>query len=122
MSNPPMLKCPLDEKYKVVPSSVIKGVVSSKYEGVPDYNPPPARFSFIISTVMLVVIFVLGGVCGIGIGFIIAAVVGEKFREKKVVHKKRTNRYHGNYKEYRRYHYPGDETPRSMKEYYKKNK
>ena len=93
------------------------GASISSYVGIPQVNTPLSiwileRMLFIIG------IFLIGGLAGLGIGVIIGSFIGNKDKKKKPpVH------YPPSTYDYRpRYYYPNDQVPRSIREYYKKNK
>lgn len=96
------------------------GSSSSKYVGIPDYNPPEKTNGFNILNIGVFATFLfLSAAVGFGLGLIFAGLFSKESRDKKgkttvVSYNKRT--YRDNYK------YPQDKTPRSIKDYYRKNK
>ena len=93
------------------------GTSVSTYVGIPQANTPLSiwvleRMLFIIG------IFLIGGLAGLGIGLIIGSFIGNKDKKKKPpVHYPPST-----YDHRPRYYYPNDQVPRSIREYYKKNK
>ena len=95
----------------------VAGTSISRYVGIPKVNTPLSiwvleRMIFVIG------MFVIGCLAGLGIGLIVGSVVGGKEKKKKppVHYPPRTYDYKS------RHYYPNNQVPRSIRDYYKKNK
>ncbi|HDQ15814.1 MAG TPA: hypothetical protein ENN45_02010 [Bacteroidetes bacterium] len=93
------------------------GSYKSSYVGISRVNAPLSIW-VLERLVFIIGIFVLGGLAGLGIGLIIGSFLENKQKKKKppVHYSSRT------YDHTPRYYYPNNQIPRSIKEYYKKNK
>ena len=89
----------------------------STYVGIQKVNTPLSRW--VLERVIFIIgIFLIGGLAGLGLGLIIGNYTTErKYKRKKPPVRPPT---HYNYRS--RYDYPNNQMPRSMNEYYKKNK
>jgi predicted S18 family serine protease len=108
-------------------TNISRGSLSSRYEGIPDYNPPSPRISIFSQLSFLAVVFILGGVAGLGLGLLIAGLMLKNKTEKpKVKEQEPTRKVYKSYasgrSSQRRYKYPNNEIPRSIRDYYKKKK
>jgi predicted S18 family serine protease len=104
-------------------TNVSKGTVSSRYEGVLEPNPPKHTTNIFSQFGVIVVIFALGGIGGLGLGLLIAALLNDTSSKSNVKSKKEKNILEkSSYKSYKGYSYPNNEVPRSIKDYYRKNK
>ena len=100
-------------------TNVSTGTSSSRYVGVPEVNSPS---NWMLENIGIVIsIAILGGVAGLGLGLIIGSVSFEKKRERFEKRWKQRD-----VKEYRKTpkhpYFTEKEMPRSIKDYYKKNK
>jgi len=99
-------------------TNVSKGTTSSRYEGVPKINSPKYMTNIFSQFSIIVIIFALGGIGGLGIGLLIATLLNDKSSKNDVKSKKEKS----SYESYREYSSTNNEVPRSIKDYYEKNK
>ncbi len=99
-------------------TNVSKGTTSSRYEGIPKINSPKYIIDIFSQFGIIVIIFILGGIGGLGLGLLIATLLNDKSSKNDVKSKKEKS----SYESYRGYSYPNNEVPRSIKDYYRKNK
>ena len=97
----------------IVFSNITSESSSSHFVGIPKNEFTFIKWIFEQSS-FIIIIFVLGLLFGLGSGLIIAGLIRKEPSEKP--HKDREKKI------YRKYEYPGDQIPRSIKDYYKKNK
>ena len=100
-------------------TNISTGTSSSIYGGIPEFK---TLFWFEnLNTIFMVAMFILGGIAGLGVGLIIS---GLSKKEGKNPPKKESPGYTQDVKvTYKvRYRYPNEETPRSIREFYKKHK
>jgi uncharacterized protein len=101
-------------------TNVSIGISSSIDVGIPDFKPYFNIYDF--GLLFLIGIFLLGGVAGLGLGLI----VGGLFKDNKPKRPKKRGpgSYSQDYKLGFRdgYRYPNEEIPRSIRDFYKKNK
>jgi len=95
------------------------GSSSSKYVGIPDYNPPEKNNGFNILNIGTFATFLfLSAVAGFGLGLVCVGLFSKEDDKKEktavVSYNKKTSS--------NRYNYPNNQTPRSIKDYYRKNK
>jgi uncharacterized protein len=101
-------------------TNITTGVASSRFVGIPETISAGSWFSE--ETVLLVLLIVTVGLAGLGIGLAIGGISASK-REKRTIKKIQETRDIKDYStRYGRRSYPGDDIPRSIKDYYKKNK
>jgi uncharacterized protein len=100
-------------------TNVTTGTGSSKYVGVPEFQSPNILFS--IDFYFFIGIFILGTFAGLGIGLIIGGLLKSGGKRPP---KKRSSEHMQDYKTgySGRYRYPNEETPRSIRDFYKKHK
>jgi uncharacterized protein len=100
-------------------TNVSTGTTTSKYIGIPEFKSPDSLYS--ISFILIIALFLLGGTAGLGLGLIIGGLLktDKKHppRKQGPDFKKGHETGHGF-----RYHYPNEETPKSIRDFYKKNK
>lgn len=98
-------------------ANVTTSTSSSRFVGIPESQS--SFFKWISQQIILLLaIFLIGIIAGLGIGLIIAGLTMKEDKQKPSkkpmiptqIHKKKG------------FHYPGDQIPRSIKDYYKKNK
>ncbi len=99
-------------------TNVSKGTISSRYEGVPKINLPIQITNIFSRLGTILIVFILGGIMGLCLGLLIALLLNNKPTKNVVINKKEK----GNYKSYKGYRYPNNEIPRSIRDYYRKNK
>jgi len=90
---------------------------SSRFVGIPETEAPVFRW-ILQQTALLLGMFLIGILAGLGIGLIIAGLTMKK--DKKKPSKKPSTHIQSTTKQ--DYRYPGNQIPRSIKDYYKKNK
>jgi uncharacterized protein len=101
-------------------TNVSIGTSPSRYVGIPEYIPPMRKTNFfeLISLVAFLTFLLIGTTMGFGLGLIIAGLFTKESEKKEktnnIVYKKQ--RYKG------KYSYPNDQIPRSIEDYYRKNK
>jgi uncharacterized protein len=101
-------------------TNISKGAISSRYEGVPKFNSP-VRYKIDFS--FLLVIFGFGALAGLGLGLLIAGLFNNSSKDDaKITKEKKTYDSSTSYTSYKGYSYPNNEIPRSIKDYYRKNK
>ena len=98
-------------------ANVTASTSSSRYVGIPKSESQIFRWLFQQITI-LVAVFLIGILAGVGIGLIIAGLTIKKDKQKPA--KKTTSTIQMYNK--KRYQYPDNQIPRSIKDYYKKNK
>lgn len=89
---------------------------SSRYLGIPETTTSINLWVF-EKIGFFIVIFLIGILAGLGIGLIIAGLLLKKDNKKPP-----KSYPPGSYQYSQRYYYPNNQTPRSIKDYYKKNK
>jgi len=99
------------------------GGVSSRYVGMPEVTTP--RFGFSINFIYFAIIgaiggLVLGGIAGLGLGLIISSISGEKEGEKPA--KPQKEKWVEDYYKKQNRFFPDKQIPKSIKDYYKRNK
>jgi predicted S18 family serine protease len=87
------------------------GESSSRYIGIPEINYPSEGNWFVENIEVIFVILILGGIAGFGLGLIVNELRSGEKKEKKQPVKKPKHPY-----------FSYEEMPRSIKDYYKKNK
>lgn len=103
------------------------GTSSSRYIGIPEYKPPDRQS---ITTISIIVSsFILGGIAGLGLGLILKGFGSKKeeekqlsprrFEEKQIYEPQSLREYK---KRYRNPYTSNSDMPRSIRDYYKKNK
>ena len=100
-------------------TNISKGMISSRYEGIPKFSPP-VRYKFDFSS--LLVIFGLGCLAGLGLGLVIAGLLNQVTKSDTIVEKEKKISNQVGYTRYKGYRYPNNQIPRSIKDYYRKNK
>lgn len=99
-------------------TNVSIGSSSSKYIGVPEYNPPQSSVNIFeyLSTISFIVFMLISLIAGLGIGLIIAGLFPKE--------NKKQNKNHMYNRQFsgRNYNYPDDQTPKSIRDYYRENK
>ncbi len=103
-------------------TNVSKGTTSSRYEGIPEINPPKHTINIFSQFEIIVIIFILGGIGGLGLGLIIASLLHDTPKNDVKSKKEKNILETSNYRSYKGYSYPDNEVPRSIKDYYGKNK
>jgi uncharacterized protein len=99
-------------------TNVSKGTISSRYEGVPKIKLPIQITNIFSRVGTIVIVFILGGILGLCLGLLIALLFNNKPTKNVIINKKEK----GNYKSFKGYRYPNNEIPRSIRDYYRKNK
>ena len=99
-------------------TNVSKGTTSSRYEGIPKINSPKYIFDIFSQFGIIVLVFILGGIGGLGLGLLTATLLNDKLSKNDVKSKKEKS----SYESYSGYNYTNNEVPRSIKDYYRKNK
>jgi uncharacterized protein len=99
-------------------TNVSKGTISSRYEGIPKIKLPIQITNIFSRLGTIVIVFILGGILGLCLGLLIALLFNNKLTKNVIINKKEK----GNYKSYTGYRYPNNEIPRSIRDYYRKNK
>jgi len=99
-------------------TNVSKGTTSSRYEGIPKINSPKHIFDIFSQFGIIVLVFILGGIGGLGLGLLTATLLNDKSSKNDVKSKKEKS----SYESYRGYSNTNNEVPRSIKDYYRKNK
>ena len=102
-------------------TNVSTGSTSSKYVGIPE-NRGPYSFNWLIENIeSILALIALGAIAGIGIGFVIGNMTSSK--DKKESQKMITKKNIEDFKKNPENNYFSEkEVPRSIKDYYKKNK
>ncbi|MCI0500839.1 MAG: hypothetical protein L0Y61_03740, partial [Epsilonproteobacteria bacterium] len=103
-------------------TNVSKGATSSRYEGIPEINPPKHTLNIFSQFEMIIIIFVLGGIGVLGLGLIIAALLHDTSKNDVKSKKEKNSLETSSYRSYKGYSYPDNEVPRSIRDYYRKNK
>ena len=99
-------------------TNVSKGTTSSRYEGIPKINSPKYIIDIFSQFGIILIVFILGGIGGLGIGLVTATLLNDKSPKNDVKAKKEKS----SYESYRDYSYQNNEVPKSIKDYYRKNK
>jgi uncharacterized protein len=99
-------------------TNVSKGTTSSRHEGIPKINSPKHIFDIFSQFDIIVLVFILGGIGGLGLGLLTATLLNDKPSKNDVKSKKEKS----SYESYMGYSYTNNEVPRSIKDYYRKNK
>lgn len=93
----------------------------SRYVGLPEFNSP-LSLAGILSISATVVIFIFGAVAGLGLGFILAGISQKKQKKHPPLKPKSPVREVYKIADRTRYQYPEHQIPRSIRDFYKKNK
>ena len=100
-------------------TNVTTGIASSKYVGIPELKEPLAINWFINNFEIIIIIVIFSVIAGIGLGLVISGMTIKKEEQKK----EEIPRLVEEYKQKPEDPYlPKDEIPRSIIDYYKKNK
>lgn len=99
-------------------TNVSKGTTSSRYEGIPKINSPKHIIDIFSQFGIILIVFILGGIGGLGLGLVTATLLNDKSSKNDVKAKKEKS----SYESYRDYSYQNNEVPKSIKDYYRKNK
>jgi uncharacterized protein len=99
-------------------TNVSKGPTSSRYEGIPKINSPKHIIDIFSQFGIILFVFIIGGIVGLGLGLVTATSLNDKSSKNNVKAKKEKD----SYESYRGYNYTNNEAPRSIKDYYRKNK
>jgi uncharacterized protein len=104
-------------------TNITTGAASSRYVGIPEIQRP-SSFNWLFENIGIILsIIVLAAIAGIGIGLIIAGVTSGKEKDKEVSHKKLTPKNIDDYRGKPKHPYfSKEDMPRSIRDYYKKNK
>lgn len=97
-------------------ANITTSTSSSRFVGTPTSESQVLKW-ISQQIILLLVIFLIGIIGGLGIGLIVAGLTtkGDKKPSKKPIVTAKTHKKKG-------FHYPGNQIPRSIKDYYKKNK
>lgn len=96
------------------------GSSSSRYVGVPEFNSP-LGLSGILNISAMVVIFIIGALAGMGLGLILTGL-SQKKKKRPPVKPKSPVKEAYKITDRTQYRYPEKKIPRSIRDYYKKNK
>ncbi len=99
-------------------TNISKGSISSRYEGFIKANSSKYISDIFPQFGIIIIVFILGGIGGLGLGLLIAVLLFDKSSKNNVKSMKEKS----SYKSYKGYSYPNNEIPRSIKDYYRKNK
>ena len=92
------------------------GSTSSKYIGIPDYNPPKIKNEIVIPNIVYIAVFLFFGIlAGFGLGLVAVGLFRGEIKEKKVM-------MPSDAKNPNTYKYPENQVPKSIRDYYGKNK
>ncbi len=100
-------------------TNVTTGTASSKYVGVPELNKPLAINWLIKNFEILIIIAILSAIAGLGLGLIIGGITLNKQNQKKESGPKFMKDYR---KRPKHPYFSKEDMPRSIIDYYKKNK
>jgi predicted S18 family serine protease len=100
-------------------TNVTTGTTSSKYVGIPELKETSGLTWFIKNLEILVIIAILSAIAGLGLGLIISGMALNKKGKKEQVVPKITQDYE---KAPRHPYFSKEDMPRSITDYYKKNK
>lgn len=100
-------------------TNVTAGTASSKYVGIPELKEPLATDWFIKNLEIIAIIAILSAIAGLGLGLIISGMTLNKEEQKKETAPKFTQDYR---KRPRHPYFSKEDMPRSIIDYYKKNK
>jgi len=95
------------------------GTTESRYVGIPEVNSPKQLNWFLENVALLIAVALIGGIGGLGIGLIIGSAVGSKDKNLKNKLPRSVIKYNLNHDKPQ---YPNNQIPRSINDYYKKNK
>ncbi len=99
-------------------TNVSKGTTSSRYEGILKSNSSTHFIDIFSQFSIILIVFILGVIGGLGIGLVTAILLNDKSSKNDVKVKKENN----NYESYRVSINIDNEVPKSIKDYYGKNK
>jgi predicted S18 family serine protease len=99
-------------------TNISKGSISSRYEGFLKANSSKYISDIFPQFGIIIIVFILGGIGGLGLGLLIAVLLFDTSSKNNVKSMKEKS----SYKSYKGYSYPNNEIPRSIKDYYRKNK
>jgi uncharacterized protein len=102
-------------------TNISAGAASSRYVGIPEIRGP-SNFNWLFENIEIILsIIILAAIAGIGLGLVIGGITSGKDKEKS--HKKMTPKSIDDYGEIPKHPYFSEkDMPRSIRDYYKKNK
>ncbi len=99
-------------------TNVSKGTTSSRYEGIPKIDSSKHIIDIFSQFSLILLVFIVGGIGGLCLGLLTATLLYDKSSKNDVKAKKEKS----SYESYIGYSYPNNEVPRSINDYYRKNK
>jgi uncharacterized protein len=102
-------------------TNITTGTSSSRYVGIPETKTPMRNNWFFVNSLSLFVLVILGFIAGIGAGLIFSGIITKKEVDESQIKDNKKEGYPSN-KIPKNPYFSQKEMPRSIKDYYKKNK